>query len=114
MKFIFKHSKKTTGLTLIELIISMAILGIVMVSFLTVFTSGFVAIMRSGHRADAAYDSQRIMTENIINHDGIETSNHNIEYNFEGLRINVDVDILKSTMSVDSNESEMKSFQPSP
>jgi prepilin-type N-terminal cleavage/methylation domain-containing protein len=57
--------KNESGLTLIEIIISLAILGIISVSFLTLFTASFSYIFRAGHRSIDHYDSQTYI-ENII------------------------------------------------
>lgn len=46
------------GFTLIEVIISLAILGIIAVSFLTLFTSSFSTIFSMGHKTDAANEAQ--------------------------------------------------------
>lgn len=51
------HFKK--GLTLIEIIISMAILSIIFISFSGVFTSGFSYIMAMGQRTKAVEDAQK-------------------------------------------------------
>ena len=43
------------GFTLIELILSMAILGILLVAFMTVFNFSYFSIINAGNRTDAAY-----------------------------------------------------------
>lgn len=49
---------KNKGLTLIEILISLAILGIILVSFLTLFTSAFSNIFSMGRKTDAANEAQ--------------------------------------------------------
>lgn len=53
-----KNKPKTLnkrGLTLIEIILAMAILGIIAVAMFPVFTGGLVAIMKTGDITDAAF-----------------------------------------------------------
>ena len=58
-----KKSKK--GMTLIEIIISIAILGILAVSFLTLFGIGFSGIAGAGNRSRAQYDVQTKIEEEL-------------------------------------------------
>lgn len=45
------------GVTLIEIIISLAILGIIVVSLLAMFSTGFTFIARAGQRSEATFDN---------------------------------------------------------
>jgi prepilin-type N-terminal cleavage/methylation domain-containing protein len=58
-----KKSKK--GMTLIEIIISIAILGILAVSFLTLFVTGFSGITGAGNRSKAQYNVQTKIEEEL-------------------------------------------------
>lgn len=49
---------KTKGMTLIELIISIAIIGIMMVLFSSIFIGGFTSIIKSGKRSEHGMESQ--------------------------------------------------------
>ena len=48
------------GMTLIEIIVALAILGMVSVTFLTVFGNGYSTIFKSGHRTVANMELQSI------------------------------------------------------
>lgn len=63
-----KNSKNMNGMTLIEIIIAMALLGIILISFLNLFGAGFTSIFEMGQKSDAASDIQSIME--IIYRDG--------------------------------------------
>ena len=63
-----KNFKSNNGLTLIEIIIAMAILGIILISFLNMFGAGFSSIFEMGQKSDATSDLQCIME--IIYRDG--------------------------------------------
>ena len=109
-----KWTNSSKGFTLIEVVISMALIGIVIVSFLNIFTTGFMGIVRSGHRADAAYQSQQEMTNKLIQENSFIDAT-SISYNFSGgPTITVDVSIMEAETVVNGNVSKMKSFIPTP
>lgn len=55
--------KVKDGFTLIEVIVSIAIMGIVAISMLTVFNAGLVNIIRAGNRTEAVYDAEADLVE---------------------------------------------------
>jgi prepilin-type N-terminal cleavage/methylation domain-containing protein len=59
--------KKKKGMTLIEVIIAIAILGIIGVAFLTLFTSGFSFITRAGNRSEAGFNTQTQVEQALNN-----------------------------------------------
>lgn len=102
------------GLTLIEVIVSLAILGIMIVAYLTVFTSGFTGIMRAGHRTEAAYGAQQDMTQKIMKSSTF-VRNDDITLTFDdGTSVTLDVSFMKSIVDVNRNTSVMESFVPTP
>ena len=52
-------------MTLIEVIVSMAILGIIAVAFLNIFASGFIGVLSSGKRTEVGYEAQQAVEEAI-------------------------------------------------
>ncbi|MEN1759287.1 type II secretion system protein [Anoxynatronum sibiricum] len=58
-----KKHRKSSGLTLIEVIISLAIIGIVIISLLTMFTFGFDTVFSMGRRTEATRIAQEFMDE---------------------------------------------------
>jgi prepilin-type N-terminal cleavage/methylation domain-containing protein len=55
--------KKTynKGFTLVEIILTMAILGIVVVAFLDLFTNGTITIFNAGHKSESNVKAQAIV-----------------------------------------------------
>ncbi len=58
--------KKNKGLTLIEVIIAIAIIGIVALGILQMFTMSMVVISNAGKKTQSAYDAQS-HAENTLN-----------------------------------------------
>jgi prepilin-type N-terminal cleavage/methylation domain-containing protein len=53
--------KSDKGFTLVEVILAMAILGIIVVVFLNVFTSGAMTIFNAGHKSSSNVEAQAII-----------------------------------------------------
>lgn len=49
------------GLTLLEIIVALAILSILLVSFLSLFSNGFTTIITAGNKSRASIEAQEIM-----------------------------------------------------
>lgn len=79
MKGISKNSK---GFTLIELILAMAILGIIAISFLYLFTSSTVSLHNAGNQSKATAEVQSLMdktyTEGIVYIETLDASDNTI------------------------------------
>ena len=58
MKQRFKDKR---GLTLLEIILSLALLGIIVVGFLAVFSGGFITIISMGNKTRAGVEAQTIV-----------------------------------------------------
>lgn len=56
-----KNRKK--GMTLIEVVVAMAIFGIVAVSFLSMFGNGYSIVFKAGHKTDANMQLQTIIDD---------------------------------------------------
>lgn len=61
-----KSVKQKRGMTLLEIIIAIAILGVLLASFLSMFTSGFSQIFKMGSKTTAVSDAQDII-ETVYN-----------------------------------------------
>lgn len=66
--------KVKKGMTLVEIIIALALFGILSVAFISAFTMGFSRIIHSGHRTNAVgkaqeffYSSPEVTTSETIN-----------------------------------------------
>lgn len=82
--------KKRKGLTLIEVVVSIALMGMVVLIFLTIFNTSNRNITKSGDRTDDIFEIQNEIDsvinspdfiEERINKDGYD----NIEVNIEGI-----------------------------
>lgn len=74
--------KKTKGMTLIELIISIAIIGIMIVSFSSIFIGGFKSILKSGKRSKNGMESQKQIEQLISTRPPISDDNTELEIKF--------------------------------
>lgn len=90
-----------TGLTLIEIIISIAILGIIAVSLLTVFSSSFKYIFNAGHKSISTYGAQQNI-EQIIAYDNSGDSGA-ITLTFSGAGLSSHTAIIKGATFSDPN-----------
>ncbi len=62
--------KNTKGFTLIEIILAMALFAIILVAFLSIFTTGQINIFRGGKRSQNTYQIQQT-AESIISTNSI-------------------------------------------
>jgi len=72
--------KNKKGFTLVELIISIAIISILVVSFLPLFSTSFKWIADAGRKSDALFNSQDVSEEKILQ--GADTNSDNLNFNF--------------------------------
>lgn len=59
------YIKKNSGFTLIEVILSIAIIGIIAVAFIPVFTGGFKSIVYAGKVKTKMFNSQKVIEQEI-------------------------------------------------
>lgn len=70
-----KSNNQKSGFTLIEIIVSMALIGFIAISFLTLFTSGFSSILFMGKKSYAMnYDAQMYMDKIYNNEYSLTTT----------------------------------------
>jgi prepilin-type N-terminal cleavage/methylation domain-containing protein len=62
-----KIMQRVKGVTLIELIVSIAILAIVVIAFSGMFVNGFKSIIKSGNRSSSDYGIQQVIENKILN-----------------------------------------------
>jgi prepilin-type N-terminal cleavage/methylation domain-containing protein len=76
-----KNLKQNKGFTLIEIILAMAILGIILVAFMGAFSGGFINIITMGNKSKAVAEAQAVIdfmyTEGID--EAVLTSTFDIE-----------------------------------
>ncbi|MDR5658118.1 type II secretion system protein [Serpentinicella sp. ANB-PHB4] len=54
-----KKQMNQKGLTLIEVLVSLALIGLIMVSLIPILTFGFRHVFRGGHRTTVAFEAQQ-------------------------------------------------------
>lgn len=81
--------KNKKGMTLVEIIISITLLGILAVSFLPAFVSGFKMIIHNGNILDNMYQSQDVIEEKISQGTTSTTDTMTISFPSTGKVINV-------------------------
>jgi len=106
---------KQQGLTLVEIILGIAILGIIFVAMIPVFTYGFIQIDHSGDKSKALYISRQ-NTEKTLDGEagGVITSTAPLIIKFGGTNIPVPGVQYKveTTYNGTSNKVTIKSFKP--
>ena len=110
--FIVKRIKNDKGMTLIEIIVSLAILGIIVVSLSTVLSTGYIGIIKSGDKAEAAYKSQGEMTTKIQAEVSLRTQHLNINFSGGFSLPPIVVEIIESEEEINGSISTMTSFIP--
>lgn len=105
-----KNIKKNKGLTLIEVILSIAILSIIVITILSIFTMSMVTIYRSRDKTEAINLTQQNLEENIAMEDSYDAENMSLT--FGGLNVSVKGGMAKSEKSVKNGESSLESFLP--
>jgi len=68
---VFRNNKR--GFTLIEVILSLAILGIIAIPILTVFTNGFSTIFAMGRKTQAMNNQAQKYMDQIYNGEAVST-----------------------------------------
>ncbi len=85
--------KNDSGLTLVELLVALAILTLVLLAVVGLFTGGFSNVGIAGHRSDALYRAQTGLENNILipgtDDDGLQMDDTELEITFEGFTIRV-------------------------
>ena len=69
-----KRHLNEKGLTLIEVIISIAIISVITVSFLSIFSNSFIQVVRSGNKGTSMYSAQSAAEDLLENASFSESS----------------------------------------
>ena len=76
-------TKNEQGNSLIEILVSIAILGIVFILFSGAFSTNLKPLYESGNRTRALHEAQDDLSQNIIKNNGEETIAINIDFETE-------------------------------
>lgn len=115
-----KKTMKKKGFTLIELILSIALLAIVAIAFSNMFLTGLKGVFNAGHKSKANYISQQALENKIsgkpvsIDNVSITSSNEDMEIDFDGIVINVNGSIEIVDYDNGKQKTELVTFVPNP
>lgn len=87
---------KSRGFTLIEVIVSIAILAVIVTAFSGMFLSSIKTIAKSGNRSNGDYEAQRVMEEKISN--PLSGSEGNIDTTVESTNISIIINSREITV----------------
>lgn len=105
--------KRRKGMTLIEVIVAMAVIGIVAVSVLSVFTTGFGFIMLAGSRSDAGFNTHGRIEGALNQRNTSETpSNIVITFTSDDTEIIAPGNIEVFSQPIRTGSVEIEFFQP--
>lgn len=103
--------KNKKGFTLIEVILSIALIALIAVTILGIFGTGVRNIVRAGNRTEAVFQEQESIDSTINSYDSIEGEDTVLEIDFDG-KFTVDVEGKIATSS--ENNIILKTFVPKP
>jgi len=104
--------KDNKGVTLVELILAIAILGMVAVSILPMFSSGFTHIARAGQRTEVTFINHREI-EKELNSNNQNLSGDSIEIEFyDSTEIEAKGSQKEEVQSISGVEVELYFFHP--
>jgi len=105
---------KIKGLTLIELIVSIALIGMLSVVFFSMFLFGYKSIKSAGNKSGAAFKAQANIEE-VINDKpsagNAENSNLRITFG-DSTYINIEGKIETQSQSISNSTAEFTIFNP--
>jgi len=108
MKKLF--SNKNEGMTLIEIVLSMAIFGLLAVIFITIFTTSTVWIYKAGDKAEAYSDAQSELESNMARNESYE--NPDLVVTFGSDNYNIQGGKVESNQNVGKSSSNIETFIP--
>jgi len=107
--FIIRKLFNKKGFTLIETIVGIALLGIISICLIPLFTYGFIQINRSGNRTEALYDNQSTIETKLPTNpiDQVLT----IKFDALDVDINIEVFEVESEYDKNGNKTSIKFFK---
>ncbi len=116
MKALMKNRR---GFTLIELIVSIAILAIIIIAFMPLFSFSFVNTFRSGNQSEAVYQNQSLLEESYSGAEEVEgvistELPQPLEINIDGVIVRVPGRLIEVSSDYDNNGNlvNTKAFVP--
>lgn len=108
-----KSNKLNQGMTLVEVIIAMAVIGIIAVSMISLFTSAFVLISRAGDTSEALFKVHKEI-ETVLTNKSVDSTPTNIDLKFssDGTIVTSKGNHLKVNITVNKSNVEISFFHP--
>ncbi len=105
-----KKHQNEKGFTLIEVVVSLAIIGIMAVSFLSIFSGSLVGVVKSGKIGTAVYTAQTDAEDQLENSVYSEDSSTTITVNWESENLSVDGNLktIEADVPNDQNDNKTK------
>lgn len=111
MNRLMNRLKNPQGFTLIEMIVALAIIGIMAVSFLTVFSSTYAHIFSAGRRSDAIFSTEKKVEAAIAS--GTTGTADTFSLSIGGRTINVSGTLVTEQSTYENGKTvTLKSFVP--
>ncbi len=108
-----KKTRLRKGMTLIELIIAMAILSIIVIAFLNMFTVGFTGIINASKHTEVGYEAQKDMENSILTDPSTGIISIEIEFS-GGTTIESIGKVLEEEVNNGNQNINVKTFVPNP
>lgn len=106
-----KPLKNSQGFTLIEMIVALAIIGIMAVSFLTVFSTTYAHIFSAGRRSDAIFNTEKKVEAAIAS--GTTATTDTFSLSIGGRTVNVSGTLVTEQSTYENGKVvTLKSFVP--
>ena len=106
--------KVKKGMTLVEIIISIAIIGILGITFFSMFTSGFKGVVRAGNKSTASYDAQAKIEETLNDKPSAgDPGNTHLRINFnDSTYIDIEGKLETQSTTVNNSQVDITVFNP--
>ncbi|HHW28251.1 MAG TPA: prepilin-type N-terminal cleavage/methylation domain-containing protein [Syntrophomonadaceae bacterium] len=103
----FKWIKSTEGFTLVEVLVSIAILTIIVVALLLLFNQSLITVIKSGNKAVNIYEGQTKLESELA--EGVTAEDYTLIMNFDGEEIKIKGKIITEnglTVFIPSSKNE--------
>jgi len=102
--------KSTRGMTLIELVIAFAILSVIVIVFLSLFTGSLIWILGAGDKGEALNLSQNDVESRIGREEAIDSLD--LELVFNGQSYTINGGLINSNEQIGEKNSQIEAFVP--
>ncbi|MTI70166.1 MAG: prepilin-type N-terminal cleavage/methylation domain-containing protein [Firmicutes bacterium] len=100
------------GITLIEIIVSIAIIGIISLTFLSIFSDGFINIIASGKKSKAVAKTRLVMNDMLSDKNKFSLDENGVESYLDSVIDNYDnTNYTLSSDTKEINEKEIKVYR---